>query len=379
MPIDVHQLDPLLVAWWEWILPLSAQLAALALIVAAIDLLFVRRPRPRFESLLWALVFVKVVLPPSLASPVSIMRLAGAPPMWTAPEEIAIGPVRWAMVLWLAGVILLGAWVLVQARRTVRLLGRSTTPAPPSVVRRLEAAARRVGLRSVPRARMVPSIAEAAVFGLCRPTVLVPMDLVHDPRRLEHVLLHECAHIKRGDLWWSSLTLVLTVVLWFHPAMWIARGRLAALRELACDGHVARVLGRDADAYRQTLVSLARSILAHSKPMASGHLSFLATPRGVLAGRWRSWCVGWWGRSLLVVRLVHLRDWEEPTGRSRLASGLLALIVTVALAASCIPLANPPRPLWEEWAHATGCLQKRFLLLQALPPEGSPFTPVSTP
>ena len=361
--------DQLVGTWWEWILPLSAQLAALAVIVAAIDLLFIRRPAPRFESVLWGLVFAKILLPPSLASPVSVVRLAGAPPIWTAPEEIAIAPVRAACIAWILAVAALAVAALLRSRRLARALRATSTPVPTAITALLAEVATRVGLRSPPRAAMVATTSEAAVFGLLRPTVLVPAELLHDRMRLEHVLLHECAHIKRRDLLWSHLTLALAILLWFHPAVWIARARLAALRELACDAHVARLLGSEADGYRQTLLAIARSVLARSEPTTAGQLAFLATPRSVLLGRWSRWCAGWWGSSLLVVRLVHLRDWETPTARSRVASGLAAFAVTAILAVSCVPLAQPPRPLWQAWAEAPGCLQKRFILLQALPPE----------
>lgn len=362
----------LLAAWWEWILPLSAQLAALAAIVALIDLLFVRRPRPRLESFLWGLVFLKVVLPPSLASPVSVVRLAGAPPIWTPPGEIALAPVCIACLVWCGGASLFAAAAIARGRHARRLLRTATDPVPGDVAALLARTAKRVGLRRVPQARLVASTGDAAVLGLLQPTVLVPADLMHDRARLEHVLLHECVHLRRGDLWWSHVTLVLAILLWFHPAVWIARGRLAALRELACDDGVARVLGNEAESYRQTLLAVARSVLARTAPLSGGQLAFLAIPRGLLAG-------GWWGSSLLAARLVHLRDRAEPSPARRVLSGVVAVALTAVVAASCVPLAQPPRPLWQVWAEAPGCLQKRYLLLQAMPPEAPPSTSVPSP
>jgi beta-lactamase regulating signal transducer with metallopeptidase domain len=377
-------IDQAIAAWWEWILPLSAQLAVLAVVVAAIDLLFVRRPAPRFESLLWGLVFVKLLVPPSLTSPVSVAQLASASTLWTPPEAISIAPVRAAGAVWLLGIGLLGWAVLRRSRRLARTLAAWDASVPPLVTSELRSVSQRLRLRRAPRVRMVDAAGDAAVVGLLRPTILVPRELIGDRTRLAHVLLHECAHLKRGDLWWSHLSLLLAILLWFHPAVWIARARLASLRELACDAHVARLLGSDADGYRQTLLSVARLMLAGPTPLAQGQLGFLAlafgaTPRSVLVGRWWRWCAGWWGSSLLVVRLVQLRDWEAPTARSRVLSGLLSFIVTAVLAVSCVPLAQPPRPLWQQWAEAPGCLQKRFLLLQALPPESVPSNVVHTP
>lgn len=367
-------LDASLLVWWEWMLPMSAQVAIVALIVAAIDLLFVRRPWPRLEALLWGLVLVKLLLPPWLGSPVSVMRLiAEQPAGWRAPAEIDLVWVRTLGAIWLAGALGCASLTVLAYRRTAKAIQIYSAPATPSVEAALAIAARRVGLRRVPQARMVTRADEAAVFGLVRPVVLVPSELAGDALRLEHVLLHECVHLRRGDPWWSILSLVLGWFYWFHPALWLTRARLAALRELACDAHVARLLGEASEGYRQTLLSIARTMLARERPAPIGQLAFLLpTPRmraGDIGWWLAGWAGGWWGGSLLVARLGHLRTCVGPDARPRLVPALVACALAAVVAVSCLPLANPPKPLFDQWAAAQGCLQKRFIILRALTPE----------
>jgi len=80
----------------------------------------------------------------------------------------------------------------------------------------------------------------------------------------EHMLLHELAHIKRGDLVMHSLYMLLQIVYWYQPLLWLVRRHLHHLRELSCDGTVAELLRERTPAYRQTLLETARRMLTAS-------------------------------------------------------------------------------------------------------------------
>ena len=61
-------------------------------------------------------------------------------------------------------------------------------------------------------------------------------------RDTEHMLLHELAHIKRGDLVMHSLYMLFQIVYWYNPLLWLVRRQMHHLRELSCDGTVAKLL-----------------------------------------------------------------------------------------------------------------------------------------
>ena len=113
------------------------------------------------------------------------------------------------------------------ADRSVRSCCRSTS--------------RRCGARSgcaCPFAgRSTSSLHSPAVGGLVWPTVVIPPDLDESltPKQLTWVLLHELAHIRRGDLWVVVVQRVVQAVFFFNPAVHLANWIIDELREYACD------------------------------------------------------------------------------------------------------------------------------------------------
>jgi len=82
------------------------------------------------------------------------------------------------------------------------------------------------------------------------------------------MLLHELAHIKRGDLWMHNFYMLLQVLYWYNPLLWLVRSQMHHLRELCCDATVARLLRARISEYRQTLIDVARRYL--TKPTEPG-------------------------------------------------------------------------------------------------------------
>jgi beta-lactamase regulating signal transducer with metallopeptidase domain len=75
-----------------------------------------------------------------------------------------------------------------------------------------------------------------ATFGWIRPTILLPtFCLEDDPTELEDILNHELHHVRRCDAIWNGLALASRALLFFHPAVWFAVGKMQVERELACD------------------------------------------------------------------------------------------------------------------------------------------------
>jgi hypothetical protein len=78
---------------------------------------------------------------------------------------------------------------------------------------------------------------------------------------LSHVLVHELAHLVRGDIWTNWLLLLARLLHWFNPVAWWAIRQTLAEREAACDDFALAVLGeRDRSCYASTIVDLAASV-----------------------------------------------------------------------------------------------------------------------
>ena len=108
-----------------------------------------------------------------------------------------------------------------------------------------------------------------ATFGAIRPTVLLPRTATRwDADRVRVVLLHELAHVKRGDWLVQVLAETARAVFWFNPLFWIACSRLRRESECACDDEVLAA-GMVPDCYAEHLVDIARGSRFSRMPWAA--------------------------------------------------------------------------------------------------------------
>ncbi|UCD53097.1 MAG: hypothetical protein JSW27_10730, partial [Phycisphaerales bacterium] len=304
--------------WWSWQWSMLWQMAVLVGVVALIDGLIRKWAWPQVRYALWLLVLVKLVLPPTLTSPVSltstvptlareavttpipassavdpvahetpaateakasVSKAGPAPrpvsrPVLSAPVAAPATALSWsahAMGAWLLGVLALSAGLIVHLRRLAIAPGKQRPDDVPEWFdTALAQAAAEMGLRRMPRTVFTAKVCCPAVFGLVRPVLLIPADLVSTWTRREarHILLHELAHIKRGDLLTHAVYMILMTLYWFNPLLWLIRKHLQHLRELCCDATVAKCLREETGAYRDTLLDTGRALLA--RPLDPG-------------------------------------------------------------------------------------------------------------
>lgn len=223
----------------------------------------------------------------------------------------------WALIVWLAGVLLILSRLLVgtasvgwMARRSQRISDENWVALANRLAFRL-GLARRVTLFKSRTASM------PLTFGIMRSSILLPAgaDDWSDERR-EVVLLHELAHVKRRDCLMQMLAQVACAIYWFNPLIWIAARSLRVERERACDDQVLDA-GAKASDYADHLLDIARHL------GSSQRASFVA----VAIAR----------RSQLEGRLLAILDPNvRRCGLSRIAS----LAVGIAIALIVLPLAS---------------------------------------
>ncbi len=162
-------------------------------------------------------------------------------------------------------------------------------------------------------------VSAPVTFGMRRPTVLVPASFASLPESAQAAALtHELIHIARRD-WLVVLgEEIVRAALWFHPAVWLLLGRIAAVREQVVDRFAVSLTG-DRRAYLDALYRIARSLVpAHAS---------LAVP--------------FVQRNHLLTR-IRLLNQEHIMSRSRLMLSSLALatilIGTTALSTFSFPL-----------------------------------------
>lgn len=226
---------------------------------------------------------------------------------------------RGVLAIWLlGGLAILGRALL--GMTGLRRLRRCSLPVTRESARRLAADVqnamgirRRVTLLEMPEkdALRVP-----IVFGLFRPTILLPSGLAGwPPERLRLILLHEMSHLRRYDGLAQALGQMACALFWFNPMVWRAAHRMREECERACDDSVL-LTGIAPSAYAATLLEVIR-LMKNSRSFPQSALSMARPP---IEKRLRA---------ILTPRAARLRTLQRP----------VAAFIWLGTAACVLPLA----------------------------------------
>ena len=295
----------------EFALPMLGQSSLLIAFLFVLDLLISKRVRAVVRYGLWMLVLVKLLMPPSFASPTGLaywLPEASSTKMPSAdlrqsevsysdiPFELApvftaapaprpkLRLVAWTVLGWLtfaSGLSLL----LIRRSRLIAKSTRRSFPAPVSSERLLKTCCHGMKIRRRVRLRISDDTGSPAVWGLWRPVILLPQPLANKLSNLQlrAVLLHELAHIKRHDVLAHYAQTLLQIFYWWHPLLWFANARIRRVREQAVDEMVMVEMRPEIDVYPTTLLEVAK--LTFLRPgLVLGLIGIVAT-RSALAQR----------------------------------------------------------------------------------------------
>jgi beta-lactamase regulating signal transducer with metallopeptidase domain len=92
------------------------------------------------------------------------------------------------------------------------------------------------------------------LLGTFRAAILLPEEDGAVSSR--EVLIHELAHLARGDVAWNLLGRVGSALWFFQPLVWLLLRRMVVAAEEVCDDHVLH-LGFDRPGYARQLVDIA--------------------------------------------------------------------------------------------------------------------------
>ncbi|MBI5387496.1 MAG: hypothetical protein HZA90_22785 [Verrucomicrobia bacterium] len=279
--------------------------------------------------------------PPAAAKSFStvIVRELDAPTTIELPPEPAVQPVWWPGMLWL----LLSSALLLRAgltRGAVALAHRRHRQSCEGDLRaRVQALARRMGLRRTVRLVQTDKVMGPMAFGVLRPTVCLPANFSRDftPAQQDVMLAHELAHLAAHDPAWHALADAVTAALWWHPLVWWAQRELRAASEAAAD-EASLLIENGPDTLAECLVALGGRLMRARTP---GWL-------GIEGGGFRS------GLGRRVERLLKLsgRDWRPMGHVSRWLAktvGPAALVTTVI---ACAAWTQPRAAIAPDWKQS---------------------------
>ena len=276
------------------LLNLSISASWLVLVVLALRLVLKRAPK-WVNVLLWGMVALRLMLPFSIESALSlipsaetvspeVVRFDPAPTITSGvtiidnavnpslSESFAAAPLAsvnplyvWTYLagwVWLIGLAAMLLYALVSYLRLRRRVSASI-PLWENVY-------------------VCDEVPSPFILGIVHPRIYLPSAL--DEAQRGSVLSHERAHLARRDHWWKPLGFALLAVYWFNPLLWLAYTLLCRDIELACDERVLR--GMDAGQvkdYSSALLacSVPRRMLA-ACPLAFGEVGVGARVKNAL-------------------------------------------------------------------------------------------------
>lgn len=223
------------------------------------------------------LALVIVLALPALwsVSSTSIASQAAAPltvaPLVAVPDTTMTSPVALllAWLLWVGTQCVVVTRSLLSAGR----LKRGCRPFPADIERRLHHWQLVRGDGRPARLAISDRVGRAAMLGGSEPVIAIAPQLLDrlSADELDHVVLHEWAHVQRRDDLANFLQLAIRVIAGWHPAVWWIDRRLRIEREVACD-ETAVALGGSPKSYATCLVKLSEVSAVSRLPLAAANV-----------------------------------------------------------------------------------------------------------
>lgn len=227
-------------------------------------------------KVLWAAAFLRLTLPVTVTSPVSIYSAAGRLARAarrggvivsdkTQPMKDMAGlsdgsflpgniPASVVTGIWIAVAVLVALSFWVSHMRAKKIY-KASLPLENTYVK---AWLENHRLRRPIQIRVCDQIDSPLTYGILWPVILLPKNLnLQDENKLSFILAHEFAHIRRFDALLKWLLAALVCVHWFNPLVWVMYILANRDLELSCDDYVIRQYGSQARVtYALTLVGL---------------------------------------------------------------------------------------------------------------------------
>ena len=307
---------------------LNLSISASWLVLAVLVLRLISKRSPKWVNvLLWGIVALRLVLPfsiesalslipsaetvspaavqfdpaPTITSGVSVIDNAVNPSLsehFAAVPTASVNPLYVGAYLagwvWLIG---LGAMLLYALVSYLRLRRRVS-----------------VSLPIQDHIYLCDAISSPFILGVVKPRIYLPSGL--DEVQRQNVLAHEQAHLARRDHWWKPLGFALLAVYWFNPVLWLAYTLLCRDIELACDERVIRTMDESAVKTYSTVLlacSMPRKAVI-TCPLAFGEVGVKERVRNALHYKKPAfWVVAASVAVCVVVAVCFLTDPEHET------------------------------------------------------------------
>ena len=226
----------------------------------ALHVLAGARPTVRYAVACFSLALMLIVPVVAVLGDRAASSLAVTPSAAASVDVVPAVPLDrllpGAVIVWLAGVLLLSVRLIV-ACYGVERLKRATRSVDARVVARVQLLAHRFGINGPVQVLESALVRVPTVVGCLRPVILLPASVITGlaPSYLDAVLAHELAHVRRHDYIVNVLQSLVETLLFYHPAVWWCSRQIRIEREHCCDDMVVDA-GGDRVGYATALAQL---------------------------------------------------------------------------------------------------------------------------
>jgi beta-lactamase regulating signal transducer with metallopeptidase domain len=256
--------------------------ATTAAVVALMDVALSKTISARGRRLWWSLVplaFLVVIPLPVLPAESSAVlshahRIFSTEPFLPEFHSAAtiLEPGAGLIVLWLLGAVAYLLVVLMQTRAAFRRWSSLRLSTDTALLELLEDTKAQMGITAPIGLVISRELAAPAIMGWLRPRLLLPEWITTlAPVQLRAILLHELAHFRSLDVPLNWLFTLARAAHWFNPAIHLAAGGWALVREQAADEAAVQTLGGASPAlvYSEALLAALRPDPGHAAPFGA--------------------------------------------------------------------------------------------------------------
>ncbi|MHC1749289.1 MAG: M56 family metallopeptidase [Cellulosilyticaceae bacterium] len=228
--------------------------------------------------------------------------------------------------IWLIGMVLVSTYFIEIYYRLNKSLNRCPEVKDEQVLKLVEDIKIKLNLK---KGVKIVDGGQAMIFGIMRPTIMIPLN--ENKEALEIMLAHELTHYKYKDNVITYIQLVVVMLHWFNPFVWIAMYLMKQDMEFACDERVIK-LGTNKKQYATTLLN---------NTVTSGKTLYLVHSMGENKNQTKR-------------RILHMANFKKPKRWISFFIGVMVIIVAI------ICLTNPStKEIKKDNSQASGKVERQ--------------------
>ena len=242
----------------------SLAVSPIILLLVLFTPVFNKRYAAKWKYWVWMILAFRLLVPigKAVEKPPVVIDIPGqittelSVKMQEEVQSVDITPLDAAAGVWLMGglvILLVHGFSYVHFKRQVSQNG--VTVGDQSVLYRLQQMSEELQIRRKIEFIIYAQATSPMLVGFVHPILVMP-DETYCKEEFHFILKHEILHLKRHDICFKLIMLVVNAIHWFNPMVWLMRREADVDMELSCDERVVQGMNLESrKAYTESLLS----------------------------------------------------------------------------------------------------------------------------